>query len=361
METIFIMEIKKIKLNQRQLCDLTLILNGGFSPLEGFLSEDDYNSVVSDMRLKNGQIWPIPVVLDVSLEDEYKTGEKVILTDEEGNDIAEISIDSIFIPNKEKEAEMVYGTKDKDHFGVKYLFENTGTKYIGGKVSKIGEIKNHIMALAPEKLKNFFKEKGEDKIIGFQTRNPMHRAHFEIVKNAAENEGIKVLIHPVIGMTKTGDIDAKTRIESYKAIHENHAKDFTYLSFLSLAMRMAGPKEAVWHAIIRKNHGCTHFIVGRDHAGPGKDKNGIPFYEEYEAQDLAKKYQDEIGIKIVAPKEMVYVKEEKKYLPSDELKEHHTIENISGTKFREMLRNNEDIPEWFSFPEVIEILKENNE
>lgn len=353
--------LPKIFLTNRQLCDLELILNGGFAPLKGFLSEDDYLSVISKMRLTNGQIWPIPICLDVEGVEGIKIGQKILLCDMSEKPVATLSIESMYKPDKEKEAQMVYGTKSRDHFGVKYLFDKTNDYYLGGTVKKIGTIEHYDynnLRKTPQQLKRYFKKKGISKVIGFQTRNPIHQAHFWMIKNAAKDEAAHVLIHPSVGETKDGDIDYITRVKCYKLINKKYAKDFTTLSLLPLAMRMAGPREAILHAIIRKNYGCTHFIVGRSHADPGTDSKGQPFYGPFDAQKLAIKYASEMGINIIPFNEMAYNEKSRQYVEVSETnKDAKYIKRISGTQFRRMLREDEKVPDWFSFPEVLKILK----
>jgi len=351
--------LPRLYLDSRQLCDLELLLNGGFSPLEGFMEEGDYNSVISSMRLQDGTLWPIPITLAIPQDFKVDLGSEVTLCDEFGIPLAVLKVSSIYAPDKLKEARLVYGTVDLDHPGVKYLLEETGEVYLGGKVMGIDypeRYEFYDLRHTPRELRKIFAEKNWERIVGFQTRNPIHRAHFEIMKRMAEKEDANVLIHPVVGVTKDDDIDYITRVKCYKKLHENYAAHFAQLSLLPLAMRMAGPREALWHAIIRKNYGCTHFIVGRDHAGP-KNFKGEAFYEPYAAQDLAKIYEEELGIRILPVKEVVYVEEEKRHLFTDELKPHHTVKNISGTELRRIIREGGDIPDWFSFPEVIEELR----
>ena len=352
--------LPRLNLNDRQICDLELLTNGGFTPLNSFLNEDDYISVVDNMRLGSGELWPIPITLDVSSDSVYKTGDDIVLCDQYGEMLAVLSIESVYEPDKTKEAEKVFGTIDKKHPGVFYLFERTGNTYIGGKLQKITLPQRYDFSelrKTPEELKKHFKEKKWDRVVGFQTRNPVHRAHFELMKRAADKNDAQILIHPVIGVTKEGDFDYITRVHAYKAVRDHYMNDFAELSLLPLAMRMAGPREALLHALIRKNYGCTHFIIGRDHAGPGNDSSGKPFYGAYDAQELAKKYENDLGVKIIPFNEMVYVEEEKKYIPNNEVKEGQTVKNISGTKLRKILRDNDVVPEWISFPEVINELK----
>ncbi len=347
-----------LTLTQRQICDLELIMNGGFSPLETFMNREDYEKVVHDMHLSNGTVWPIPIVLDVSekLLEKIKLGSEVALKDQEGWLLAFLTIGEIWKPQKLIEAEKVYGTTNQEHPGVNYLLNEMGDYYLSGKLTKV-QTPYHFdfisLRKTPAELKAYFKENGFEKVIAFQTRNPMHRAHVELTTRAAHRTGAHLLIHPVVGMTKPGDVDYFTRVKCYRKILDYFPKGSTTLSLLPLAMRMAGPREALWHAIIRKNYGCTHFIVGRDHAGPGKDSLGRDFYDPYAAQELVQAYAKEIGIEIVPFQEVVYIKEDDNYQPVDEIPPGKTVLSISGTKLRKLLYEGSEIPAWFSFPEVI--------
>ncbi len=353
-------KLPRIILTQRQLCDVELLIHGGFSPLNGFMDEEDYVSVMTNMRLKNGTLWSIPIVLDVNSVEKYSVGLRVILCDEYNKPIVLFTITSIYKADKNFEALSIYGTNDQSHFGVEYIMSRTGKFYLGGKTESIGNI-DHYDFLAyrhtPKQLHDIFAKKRWEKVIGFQTRNPLHKAHYVMIKEAAKKYDAHVLLHPVVGTTKDGDIDYVTRTRSYIALYDNYIYDFAFLSLLPYAMRMAGPREAILHAIIRKNYGCTHFIIGRDHAGPGKNKKGISFYGSYQAQELVKAYSKDIGITPIFFQEMAYVSEKKKYLAVDKIKNKYKIKKISGTKFRNMIRNNKKIPSWFSFPEVITEIK----
>jgi sulfate adenylyltransferase len=356
-----VLNLPRLNLKGRQLHDLEVMLVGGFAPVHGFMNEDDYNGVVEHMRLADGSLFPIPIVLDVPGTSPYTVGDKILLCDSFGNPLAVMNITSRFVPDKQQEIQHVYGTTDVMHPGVHYVLHEMHDTYLGGTLEKLALPKNSDFTQfrkTPEELKALFKEKGWDKVVGFQTRNPMHRAHFELVKRAHEKTGAPVLVHPVVGMTKPGDIDYVTRVRTYNVVCNTYGKDFTYLSLLPLAMRMAGPREALWHAIIRKNYGCTHFISGRDHAGPGKGSDGKDFYGPYEARDLIAKYADEVGITLVPSDELAYSKTRNEYVTNDEITEDDEIENLSGTEFRRRLREGEDIPEWFSFKESIDILRE---
>jgi sulfate adenylyltransferase len=335
-------------------------MNKGFDPLTGFMDEDNYLSVIHSMRLTSGTVWPMPIVLDVQDAAPYHVGEDILLCDEYGKPVALLTITSIYEPDKKMEAKLVYNSLDEDHYGVNYLFNRTGKFYLGGNVKQVAEIDRYDfldLRYKPYELKKIFKQKKWNQIIGFQTRNPLHRAHYSMIRLAAEEYKANVLLHPSVGMTKDGDIDYITRTKCYMHLYRNYINDFAFLSLLPLAMRMAGPREALWHAIIRRNYGCTHFIVGRDHSGPGKDKQGKPFYQPYEAQDLVSRFAKEIGITPIFFQEMVYVEEKKSYFPINKVKKGDTIKRISGTEFRRRMFNDEPIPEWFSFPEIIEEIK----
>lgn len=351
-----------ITLTQRQLCDLELLLNGGFAPLDGFMDSTTYDSVVNDMRLPDGTVWPIPIVLDVSEKIAQKVhgAATLLLCDSEETIIAHLTVSEIWKPNRHLEAECVYGTTNTEHPGVAQVLQKTGEYYIGGKVTKVTMPKHYdfpTLRKTPAELKAYFKAQGYDKVVAFQTRNPMHRAHVELTMRAAQEVGAHLLLHPAVGMTKPGDVDHFTRVKCYRNLLPYYPEDSVTLSLLPISMRMAGPREAVWHAIIRKNYGCTHFIVGRDHAGPGKDSSGKDFYPPYAAQELVRAVADEIGIKVVPFKEMVYVQEDDNYQPIDEVEQGKTVLNISGTQLRKMLREGLDIPAWFTYPEVIAELR----
>lgn len=355
-------ELPSLTLSQRQLCDLELILNGGFAPLSGFMQQTDYQSVLKDMRLSDGTLWPMPITLDVDQQvaDDLELGAEIALRDAEGLLLAILLVEDKWSVDKLKEAQAVFGTIDSYHSGVSYLLNQTKTVYIGGKLTGIA-LPYHYdfshLRFTPNELRDIFQARGWQKIVAFQTRNPMHRAHQELTIRAAEQTGAKLLLHPVVGMTKPGDIEYYTRVRCYEHVLKTYAPNTAFLSLLPLAMRMGGPREALWHAIIRRNYGCTHFIVGRDHAGPGKDQRGEPFYEPYASQALAMKYQNEIGIEIVPFQEMVYSHEQQRYFPIDQFPANEIPAAISGTELRSRLQKNADIPSWFSYPAVLEELR----
>ncbi len=353
---------QSLTLTKRQMCDLELIMNGGFAPLKGFMNQADYNGVVQNMRLADGTVWPMPIVLDVA-EDIIKKAaddKTLLLKSSEGDVLATMQIENAWQPDKDNEAKMVYGTKDMLHPGVNYLINQTKSFYVSGSLTKVTEPQYYDfkkMRRTPEQLKQYFKEHGITKVVAFQTRNPMHRAHLELTFRAAKQVGAHLLIHPVVGQTKPGDVEYVPRVRCYDALLPHYPSGTATLSLLPLAMRMAGPREALWHAIIRKNYGCTHFIVGRDHAGPGNDSKGVPFYGPYDSQTLVKQYAHEVGIEPVFFSEMVYIPATDSYSPVDQIPAGTKTMSISGTELRNILNNGKEIPAWFTYPEVAKELR----
>ena len=355
-------ELVSWDLTPRQICDLELLMNGGFNPLKGFLSQADYNCVVENMRLADDALWPIPITLDVSqgFADSVELGQDIALRDQEGVILATITVTDSWLPNKAREAEMVFGSDDLAHPAVNYLHNQAGAVYLGGPVTGIQQPVHYDFRGrrdTPNELRAYFHKMGWRRVVAFQTRNPLHRAHQELTFRAAKEAQANLLIHPVVGMTKPGDIDHFTRVRCYEAVLDQYPSSTTAMSLLNLAMRMAGPREAVWHGLIRANHGCTHFIVGRDHAGPGKNSVGEDFYGPYDAQELFRSFESEIGVEMVDFKHMVYVQERAQYEPADEVEKGFTVLNISGTELRRRLSEGLEIPEWFSFPQVVSELR----
>ncbi|KAI1351250.1 putative sulfate adenylyltransferase [Xylaria sp. FL0043] len=357
-----------VVLTERQLCDLELILNGGFSPLEGFMTEADYNGVVKENRLADSALFSMPITLDVSEETIKELGLKptlrVTLRDlRDDRNLAILTIHDIYKPDKVLEAKEVFGSDDEAHPAVKYLFRTAGDYYVGGKIEAINRLQHYDfvdLRYTPAELRLHFDKLGWSRVVAFQTRNPMHRAHRELTVRAARSHHANVLIHPVVGLTKPGDIDHFTRVRVYKALLPRYPNGMAVLGLLPLAMRMGGPREAIWHAIIRKNHGATHFIVGRDHAGPGKNSQGVDFYGPYDAQYAVEKYRDELGIEVVPFQMVTYLPDKDEYAPIDQIPKDTRTLNISGTELRARLRSGRDIPEWFSYPEVVKVLRESH-
>jgi sulfate adenylyltransferase len=344
-------------LTPRHLCDLELLLSGAFSPLRGFLGSADVASVCADMRLSDGTLWPIPVTLDVpdELATQVGPGASVALRDPEGVMLAALHVGEVYRPDRRAEAQGVFGTTDPAHPGVAQLLERTHPNYLAGTLEGIQLPAHHdYLALrrTPAELRAEFTRRGWRRVVAFQTRNPLHRAHHELTLRAAKEVEANLLIHPVVGMTKPGDVDHYTRVRCYQAIMDGYPHNTAMLSLLPLAMRMGGPREAVWHAIIRRNHGVTHLIVGRDHAGPGADAQGRPFYGPYAAQDLVRQHEAELGVTMVPFRQMVYVEHLDGYLPEDEVPERARTLTISGTEQRRRLNEGRDLPEWFTPPAV---------
>jgi sulfate adenylyltransferase len=343
-------------LNARQLCDIELLMNGAFSPLTGFMGKADYARVVREMRLADGTLWPLPVTLDVAEDFAQSTppGARVALRDPDGVLVGVLEVAETWRPDLKDEAQRVFGTTDASHPAVDYLLNRSGPVYLGGRVLGV-EAPPHYDFKAlrdtPAELRAKFQKWGWRRVVAFPTRNPMHRAHLEITHRAARAVEANLLIHPVVGLTKPGDIDHYSRVRCYEHLLKRYPGQKATLSLLHLAMRMGGPREALLHAIIRKNYGCTHLIVGRDHAGTGD------FYGPYAAQELLATHQDELGIGIVPFEMMVFVQERAQYVPMGEVQEGETVLNISGTEFRRRLQQGLDIEDWFSYPEVVAELR----
>lgn len=350
-------------LTARQICDLELLLNGGFSPLTGFLNQADYEAVLAGMRLADGTLWPMPITLDVSEEfaGKLSAGQHVALRDAEGLMLAVLVVGDIYRPDRAAEARAVFGTESLAHPAVRYLLERSGPVYVGGPLLGI-QLPVHYdygaLRHTPAEVRESFVRRGWRKVVAFQTRNPLHRAHYELTARAAHEVGANLLIHPVVGMTKPGDLDHYTRVRCYQAILHHYPQLSADLSLLPLAMRMGGPREALWHAIIRKNYGCTHLIVGRDHAGPGNDPaTGKPFYGPYDAQEMVREHEAEVGVAMVPFQMMVYVEDRDSYMPVDQVPAGTRTLDISGTELRRRLSEGLPIPEWFTFPEVAKELR----
>ena len=349
-------------LTPRQICDLELLLNGGFSPLRGFMTRADYESVVRDMRLADGALWPIPVTLDVTeeLAGRLRSGDWLSLRDPEGVMLAALEVSDVWQPDRGTEAEAVFGSTNPSHPGVDHLLTQTQRHYVAGRLEGVHSPVHYDyrdLRHTPAQLRAQFSMFGWRRVVAFQTRNPLHRAHLELTIRAAKESEASLLIHPVVGMTKPGDVDHYTRVRCYQAIMPSYPHGSAMLSLLPLAMRMAGPREAVWHGIIRRNHGVTHLIVGRDHAGPGSDASGKPFYGPYDAQDMFRKHERELGVKMLPFRQMVYVEDRDEYMPEDEVPDGSRVLSISGTEQRRRLNEGKELPAWFTPPAVASELR----
>ncbi len=351
-----------IQISDRALHDLELLALGGYSPLDRFMSKADYQRVLTEMRLADGTLFPMPITLTIKKEDLPTDSDWVAIRDARLNLIAVMKMEEVFTWDPSREQRLVLGSTDSRHPLVSEM-EQWGDLCISGEL-KVINLPTYFdfvdIRRTPAETRAMLEEMGNENVVAFQTRNPMHRVHEELTKLAAEEIGGSLMIHPVVGLTKPGDVDHFTRVRVYKALVENYyPQDSTVLSLLPLAMRMAGPREAVWHAIIRRNYGANHFIVGRDHAGPGNDSAGNPFYGPYEAQEMMQQYEDEIGVKMVPFLWMVYLPDDEKYLPIDQVPEGAKVNTISGTQVREdYLAAGKLLPEWFTRKETAEILAE---
>ena len=350
-------------LTARQICDLELLMNGGFSPLRGFMARADYEGVCHNMRLTSGVLWPMPVTLDVAeaFAKSVNPGKsKIALRDPEGVMLAVLHVEEVWKPDLRAEAKAVFNTTSIAHPGVDYLLSKSHPWYMGGRVEGVHPAAHYdfrALRLTPAELRAEFARLGWRRIVAFQTRNPMHRAHVELTFRAAKQVEANLLIHPSVGMTRPGDVDYFTRVRCYRLLLSKYPHDAVKLSLLPLAMRMGGPREAIWHGIIRKNHGCTHFIVGRDHAGPGNDSDGKPFYGPYDAQELFKRHEADIGMTMVPFNMMVYLEHQDRYAPDNEVPDGARVLNISGTQLRQRLNEGREIPPWFTYPEVVNELR----
>jgi len=350
-------------LTGRQLCDLELLLSGGFSPLRGFMTKANYEGVCHNMRLASGVLWPMPITLDVTEEFAKKLqpgSSKIALRDPEGVMLAVMHVEEVWQPDRKAEAESVFGTASAVHPGVDYLLNRGNPWYVGGKLEGVQDPSHYdfkAIRQTPAELRAEFARMGWRRVVAFQTRNPMHRAHVELTFRAAKMVEANLLIHPSVGMTKPGDVDYFTRVRCYQLLLSKYPAGTAKLSLLPLAMRMGGPREAIWHALIRKNHGVTHFIVGRDHAGPGKDSDGKPFYGPYEAQELFKNHEKDIGVTMVPFSMMVYLENQDTYVPDNEVPAGARVLNLSGTDLRDRLNEGREIPAWFTYPEVVRELR----
>jgi sulfate adenylyltransferase len=350
-------------LTPRQICDLEMLLNGGFSPLTGFMNRADYEGVCADMKLANGLLWPMPITLDVT-EAFAKTLQpgttKIALRDAEGVMIAILHVEDVWQPDRQAEGKNVFKSTSIAHPGVAYLMNRSNPWYVGGRLEGL-QLPSHYdfktLRQTPAELRADFANLGWRRIVAFQTRNPMHRAHVELTFRAAKQVEASLLIHPVVGMTKPGDVDYFTRVRCYQLLVGKYPAGTAKLALVPFAMRMGGPREAIWHALIRKNYGCTHLIVGRDHAGPGKDSDGKPFYGPYDAQELFKKHESDIGVTMVPFQMMVYLEDKDKYFPANEVPKDARVLNLSGTELRNRLNEGRDIPTWFTYPEVASELR----
>jgi sulfate adenylyltransferase len=354
--------LPSIQISERSQCDLELLATGAFSPLDRFMSQADYRSVIERMRLADGTVFPIPVTLPVDADAPVEAGREIALRSSKNEILAVMRVDEIYEWDRDEAARKIFGTIDSKHPLVAEM-ARWGQWNISGplRVLKLPTPADfRELRRTPAQVRSILEQRGRTNVVAFQTRNPMHRAHEELTRRASESVDGVLLLHPVVGMTKPGDVDHYTRVRTYKALAEHHYDpQRIVLSLLPLAMRMAGPREALWHAIIRRNYGANHFIVGRDHASPGSDSAGRPFYGPLDAQILVAKHADEIGVTMIPFDELVYLESEDRYEESSRVPKGAKTRAISGTEVRdEYLSKGRLLPEWFTRPEVAKILAE---
>ena len=353
-------KLPSIKIPMRAMCDLELLATGGFSPLDRFMDKASYERVLHEMRLADGTFFPLPITLTVNSGELPHVGDEIVLRNALNEPMAIMKLEEVFSWSPEKEARLTLGSDDPRHPLVSEM-ASWGKVCISGDLKVINLPKYYDfveLRHTPAQVRKILEEMGHVNVVAFQTRNPLHRIHEELTKRAADAVGGSLLIHPVVGLTKPGDVDHYTRVRIYRTLADKYYdRSRTLLSLLPLAMRLAGPREALLHAIVRRNHGANHFIVGRDHAGPGKDSTGKPFYGPYEAQEAMQKYESELGVKMIPFEELVYLPDEDRYVETKDVPEGARVLNISGTQVRDdYLAKGQLLPEWFTRPETAEIL-----
>ncbi|HET7090213.1 MAG TPA: bifunctional sulfate adenylyltransferase/adenylylsulfate kinase [Anaerolineae bacterium] len=354
--------LPSIQLTERAVCDLELLAIGAFSPLDRFMGQADYQSVLDNMRLDSGHIFPVPVTLSVEPDPAIQLGRDVALRNSKNELLAVMTIEEIYSWDLREAAEKVFGTQDLRHPLVAEM-HGWGRLHISGRLQVIQLPRRYDfrdLRLTPAETRARLEAFGYPNVVAFQTRNPLHRVHEELTKRAAQEVDGVLLLHPVVGLTKPGDVDHYTRVRTYKALAQRYYDPGRILlALLPLAMRMAGPREALWHAVIRRNYGANHLIVGRDHASPGVDSTGKPIYGPYDAQELVARFSDELGVAMVPFRELVYLPEENRYEEAHRVDQHVQTASISGTQVREdYLNNGRKLPDWFTRPEVADILAE---
>ena len=350
-----------VPLSLRAQYDLEMLAVGAFSPLDRFMGRDEYESVLYEMHLERGELFPIP--LAVPCREEVLRGHprEVALSDEEGTILALLEVDEVYPADILREMRAVLGGRDSAHPLV-IEAKRWPSHYLAGR-PRVFDLPRHRLhgprCLTPAQVRERLTAMGSSTVVAFQTRNPMHRIHEELTKRALEEVGGTLLIHPAVGVTRPQDVGAALRVEAYEVLVDNYYDPSrTLLSLMPLAMRFAGPREAVWHAIIRRNYGATHLIVGRDHAGPGPDSHGVPFYGPYDAQAMAEHYSPQIGVQTILARELYYLADEDRYVDADEVPRGAKVLSISGTQVRdEYLATGKKLPEWFTRPEVAEVLQ----
>jgi sulfate adenylyltransferase len=352
--------LPRLQLRARSICDLELLATGGFSPLQRFMGQADYERVLEELRLSDGTLFPLPITLPVKEDDGLKLDKEIALADQHNNLLAVMRVEELYRWDREREARLAYGTLDSRHPLVAEM-NSWGGLYVSGALSVLALPRYfdfRSLRLRPAEVRARLAALGHANVVAFQTRNPLHRAHEELTRRAAATVDGSLLLHPVVGMTKPGDIDHFTRVRSYKVLAERHYEPGRMmLALLPLAMRMAGPREALWHAIIRRNFGANHLIVGRDHASPGRDSADRPFYGPYDAQELVARHSEETGVRPMPFSELLYVVDDDRYEEAHLIPAGKRTLALSGTEVREhYLQGGRQLPRWFTRPEVAAIL-----
>ena len=354
--------LPSVQLSERTVCDLELLATGAFSPLDRFMGEADHRRVLDEMRLADGHLFPIPVTLPVEPDADVRLHHDIALRDAKNDLLAVMTVEEIYGWDPDEVAQLVFGTQDLRHPLVAEM-QRWGRLNLSGRLRVLQTPRRYDfqdLRRTPAETRAMLEEFGRANVVAFQTRNPLHRVHEELTKRAIEEVDGVLLLHPVVGMTKPGDVDHFTRVRTYKALAQRYYdRGRILLSLLPLAMRMGGPREALWHALIRRNHGANHLIVGRDHAGPGVDSTGKPFYGPYDAQELVERYRDELGVGVVPFHELIYLPDEDRYEQASRIPAQAKTASISGTQVREeYLNKGRTLPAWFTRPEVAGILGE---
>ena len=357
-------DFPSVTLNLRQICDLELLMNGGFSPLRGFMGQAAYESVISDLHLPDGHLWSIPITLDVpgDMASSLGEGQRLALRDSEGFMLAELRVEDIWQPDKLREAQEVYGTTSTGHPGVRYLLEQTHDTYVGGSLEGIQlpiQLDFETLRDTPEDMRNLFARMGWQNVVGFHTCKPMHRLHRAITLQAAKEAQANILLHPSVGMTKPGDLHYYARVHCYQAIRRHYPHNMAMLSLLPSAVRMAGPREVLLNAIMRQNYGCSHMIVGPGHASPPRVADDAPrYYPPYAAQEMMEKYQGELAIRMVPIRRVQYSAEDERYLPEEQFEAQGKVpQKFTDRDLVQHLEHGLDVPHWYSYPEVIDELR----
>ena len=354
--------LPSLQLSARSTCDLELLATGAFSPLDRFMGGADYESVLNDMRLASGYIFPVPVTLPIPRSADFRQYSEIALRDQKNNILAVMRVDEIYEWDRREYADKVLGTQSERHPLVAEM-QNWGARNVSGPL-RVLQLPRYYdfpeLRMTPLEVRARLDEMKAGPVVAFQTRNPLHRAHEELTKRAVEKTGGTLLMHPVVGLTKPGDIDYYSRVRTYKVLTEKYYDDHqVLLALLPLAMRLAGPREALWHAVIRRNYGADHLIIGRDHASPGSDEHGNPFYEPYAAQEMVEKFSEELGVKVIPFREFVYLPDEARYEEASKVPAEKSVFSLSGTQVKEdYLYKGRTLPDWFTRVEVARILEE---